>query len=83
MRKEYLDGAAALSAFIDEANRKLWVPLEVSFLNVKMFAQGMEASFFLQHSLEILFKMKVGALIHIHNICSSVMPEVFHTVVGL
>lgn len=45
MRKEYLDGIGVLSAFTDEANRKLSGPLEVSFLNVKMFVQEIEASF--------------------------------------
>uniref|UniRef100_A0A8D2LVZ1 Spectrin repeat containing nuclear envelope protein 1 n=1 Tax=Varanus komodoensis TaxID=61221 RepID=A0A8D2LVZ1_VARKO len=42
MRKEYSDGIAALSAFTDEAKRKIHVPLEVSFLNVKMFVQELE-----------------------------------------
>ncbi|KAM6463517.1 nesprin-1-like [Liasis olivaceus] len=42
IKKEYLDGVAALSAFIDEAKRKIHVPLEVSFLNVKLFVQEME-----------------------------------------
>lgn len=46
MKKEYLDGVATLSAFTDEAKRKFCVPLEVSFLNVKMFVQEMEASLF-------------------------------------
>uniref|UniRef100_A0ACB8GBR4 Nesprin-1 n=1 Tax=Sphaerodactylus townsendi TaxID=933632 RepID=A0ACB8GBR4_9SAUR len=46
MKKDYLDGVAVLSAFTDEANRKFSVPLEVSFLNVKMFVQEMQASFF-------------------------------------
>uniref|UniRef100_A0A670IV44 Calponin-homology (CH) domain-containing protein n=1 Tax=Podarcis muralis TaxID=64176 RepID=A0A670IV44_PODMU len=46
MRKEYLDGVATLSAFTDQAKRKFRVPLEVSFLNMKMFVQEIEASFF-------------------------------------
>ncbi|XP_010119459.1 PREDICTED: nesprin-1-like, partial [Chlamydotis macqueenii] len=42
MRKEYLDGVAHLTAFIDESNRKFSVPVEVSFLDVKMFVQDLE-----------------------------------------
>ncbi|KAJ7342117.1 hypothetical protein JRQ81_009049, partial [Phrynocephalus forsythii] len=42
LRKDYLDGVATLSAFIDEAKRKIHIPLEVSFLNVQMFIQEME-----------------------------------------
>ncbi|KAL7987672.1 hypothetical protein Chor_006591, partial [Crotalus horridus] len=43
IKKEYLDGVAALSAFIDDAKRKIHAHLEVSFLNVKLFVQEMEA----------------------------------------
>uniref|UniRef100_A0A8C3XWI7 Nesprin-1 spectrin repeats region domain-containing protein n=1 Tax=Chelydra serpentina TaxID=8475 RepID=A0A8C3XWI7_CHESE len=42
MRKEYLDGVATLSTFTDCTNGKFSVPVEVSFLNVKMFVQGLE-----------------------------------------
>ncbi|XP_009866189.1 PREDICTED: nesprin-1-like, partial [Apaloderma vittatum] len=42
MRKEYLDGVAHLTAFIDGSNRKFAVPVEVSFLDVKMFVQDLE-----------------------------------------
>uniref|UniRef100_A0A8D0G232 Nesprin-1 spectrin repeats region domain-containing protein n=1 Tax=Sphenodon punctatus TaxID=8508 RepID=A0A8D0G232_SPHPU len=42
MRKDYLDGVAALSTFAERASGKLSVPLEVSFLNVKMFIQDLE-----------------------------------------
>lgn len=44
IKKEYLDGVAALSAFIDDAKRKIHARLEVSFLNVKLFVQELEAS---------------------------------------
>ncbi|KFQ93584.1 Nesprin-1, partial [Nipponia nippon] len=42
MKKEYLDGVAHLTAFIDGSNRKFSVPVEVSFLDVKMFVQDLE-----------------------------------------
>uniref|UniRef100_A0A8C5RJ37 Spectrin repeat containing nuclear envelope protein 1 n=1 Tax=Laticauda laticaudata TaxID=8630 RepID=A0A8C5RJ37_LATLA len=42
VKKEYLDGVAALSAFIDDVKRKIQTHLEVSFLNVKLFVQEME-----------------------------------------
>ncbi|XP_053877943.1 nesprin-1-like [Malaclemys terrapin pileata] len=42
MRKEYLDGVATLSTFADGTNGKISVPVEVSFLNVKMFVQDLE-----------------------------------------
>ncbi|XP_013912844.1 PREDICTED: nesprin-1-like [Thamnophis sirtalis] len=42
IKKEYLDGVAALSAFIDDVKRKIHTHLEVSFLNVKLFVQEME-----------------------------------------
>uniref|UniRef100_A0A8B9BQI1 Spectrin repeat containing nuclear envelope protein 1 n=1 Tax=Anser brachyrhynchus TaxID=132585 RepID=A0A8B9BQI1_9AVES len=42
MRKEYLDGVASLTAFVDENNRKFSAPVEVSFLDVKMFVQDLE-----------------------------------------
>uniref|UniRef100_A0A663MJY0 Spectrin repeat containing nuclear envelope protein 1 n=1 Tax=Athene cunicularia TaxID=194338 RepID=A0A663MJY0_ATHCN len=42
MKKEYLDGVAHLTAFIDGSNRKLSVAVEVSFLDVKMFIQDLE-----------------------------------------
>uniref|UniRef100_A0A663MJP0 Spectrin repeat containing nuclear envelope protein 1 n=1 Tax=Athene cunicularia TaxID=194338 RepID=A0A663MJP0_ATHCN len=44
MKKEYLDGVAHLTAFIDGSNRKLSVAVEVSFLDVKMFIQDLEVS---------------------------------------
>lgn len=47
MRKEYLDGVASLTAFVDENNRKFSAPVEVSFLDVKMFVQDLEVSVFL------------------------------------
>ncbi|XP_068533202.1 nesprin-1 isoform X7 [Anas acuta] len=42
MQKEYLDGVASLTAFVDESNRKFSAPVEVSFLDVKMFVQDLE-----------------------------------------
>uniref|UniRef100_H3A1G7 Calponin-homology (CH) domain-containing protein n=1 Tax=Latimeria chalumnae TaxID=7897 RepID=H3A1G7_LATCH len=42
MKKEYLDGFAALKTFVETANEKLTSPLEVSFLNVKTFVQNVE-----------------------------------------
>ncbi|KAM6126873.1 nesprin-1-like [Pterocles gutturalis] len=42
MRKEYLDGVAHLTSFIDGSNRKFSIPVEVSFLDVKMFVQDLE-----------------------------------------
>ncbi|XP_059684163.1 nesprin-1-like [Gavia stellata] len=42
MRKEYLDGVAHLTAFIDGSNRKFSVPVDMSFLDVKMFVQDLE-----------------------------------------
>ncbi|XP_010018863.1 PREDICTED: nesprin-1-like, partial [Nestor notabilis] len=42
MKKEYLDGVTHLTAFIDGSNRKFSVPVEVSFLDVKTFAQDLE-----------------------------------------
>uniref|UniRef100_A0A452J4T2 Nesprin-1 spectrin repeats region domain-containing protein n=1 Tax=Gopherus agassizii TaxID=38772 RepID=A0A452J4T2_9SAUR len=42
MRKEYLDSVATLSTFADCTNGKFSVPVEVSFLNVKMFIQDLE-----------------------------------------
>uniref|UniRef100_A0A8C8SF84 Nesprin-1 spectrin repeats region domain-containing protein n=1 Tax=Pelusios castaneus TaxID=367368 RepID=A0A8C8SF84_9SAUR len=41
-RKEYLDGVATLSTFADCSKRKFSVPVEVFFLNVKMFVQDLE-----------------------------------------
>ncbi|KAJ7409657.1 hypothetical protein WISP_113425 [Willisornis vidua] len=43
MKKEYMDGVANLTAFIDGSNRKFSTPVELSFLDVKMFAQDLEA----------------------------------------
>ncbi|XP_027759675.1 nesprin-1 isoform X4 [Empidonax traillii] len=42
MRKEYVDGVAHLTAFIDGSNRKFSTPVEMSFLDVKMFVQELE-----------------------------------------
>uniref|UniRef100_A0A8C7EHV8 Nesprin-1 spectrin repeats region domain-containing protein n=1 Tax=Nothoprocta perdicaria TaxID=30464 RepID=A0A8C7EHV8_NOTPE len=42
MRKEYLDGVANLTAFVEESNRKCSVPVEVSFIDVKVFVQDLE-----------------------------------------
>lgn len=47
MRKEYVDGVAHLTAFIDESNKKFSTPVEVSFHDVKMFVQDLEVSVFL------------------------------------
>lgn len=47
MKEEYLDGVAHLTAFIDGSNRKFSVPVEMSFLDVKMFVQDLEVSVFL------------------------------------
>uniref|UniRef100_A0A8D2MWB4 Nesprin-1 spectrin repeats region domain-containing protein n=1 Tax=Zonotrichia albicollis TaxID=44394 RepID=A0A8D2MWB4_ZONAL len=44
MRKEYVDGVAHLTAFIDGSNAKFSVPVEVSFHDVKMFVQDLEVS---------------------------------------
>lgn len=53
MQKEYLDGVANLTAFVDESNRKFSAPVEVSFLDVKMFVQDLEVSFFLPSVLSL------------------------------
>lgn len=50
MRKEYLDGVAHLTAFIDGSNRKFSVPVEVAFTDIKMFVQDLEVSPFLSPS---------------------------------
>ncbi|XP_025939722.1 nesprin-1-like [Apteryx rowi] len=42
MKKECVDGVAHLTAFIDGSNRKFSVPVEVSFLDVKVFVQDLE-----------------------------------------
>lgn len=42
-----MDGVAHLTAFIDGSNKKLSAPVEVSFLEVKMFVQELEVSVFL------------------------------------
>lgn len=47
MRKEYVDGVAHLTAFIDGSNKKFSVPVEMSFLDVKTFVQDLEVSVFL------------------------------------
>lgn len=47
MRKEYVDGVAHLTAFIDGSNKKFSVPVEMSFLDVKSFVQDLEVSVFL------------------------------------
>lgn len=44
MRKEYVDGVAHLTAFIDGSNAKFSVTVEVSFHDVKMFVQDLEVS---------------------------------------
>ncbi|KAH0622390.1 hypothetical protein JD844_024656, partial [Phrynosoma platyrhinos] len=63
IRKEYLEGVATLSVFTDEVKRKLYIPLEVSFLNVKMFVQEMEASFFFLFGIKHLdTKQKVPVM---------------------
>ncbi|MGH0114382.1 UNVERIFIED_CONTAM: hypothetical protein FKN15_005783 [Acipenser sinensis] len=42
IRKEYQDGISALKAFLDTANEKMTAPIDVSFLNVRTFAQEVE-----------------------------------------
>uniref|UniRef100_A0A8C3QVN7 Spectrin repeat containing nuclear envelope protein 1 n=1 Tax=Cyanoderma ruficeps TaxID=181631 RepID=A0A8C3QVN7_9PASS len=44
MRKEYVDGVAHLTAFIDGSNKKFSTPVEMSFHDVKMFVQDLEVS---------------------------------------
>lgn len=44
MRKEYMDGVAHLTAFIDGSNKKFSSPVEVSFHDVKTFVQDLEVS---------------------------------------
>lgn len=44
MKKEYMDGVAHLTAFIDGSNKKFSTPVEVSFHDVKMFVQDLEVS---------------------------------------
>ncbi|KAG8444139.1 hypothetical protein GDO86_009355 [Hymenochirus boettgeri] len=41
-KKEYADGLIALAAFAEGGNERISTPLEVSFLNVKMFVQDLE-----------------------------------------
>ncbi|KAM6272871.1 nesprin-1 isoform 2-T2 [Spheniscus humboldti] len=57
MRKEYLDGVAHLTAFIDGSNRKFSVPVEVSFLDVKMFVQDLESIKQKLPAMEAQYKM--------------------------
>uniref|UniRef100_A0A8C3TZX5 Spectrin repeat containing nuclear envelope protein 1 n=1 Tax=Catharus ustulatus TaxID=91951 RepID=A0A8C3TZX5_CATUS len=42
IRKEYVDGVAHLTAFIDGSNTKFSTPVEVSFHDIKMFVQDLE-----------------------------------------
>uniref|UniRef100_A0A8C5TA67 Nesprin-1 spectrin repeats region domain-containing protein n=1 Tax=Malurus cyaneus samueli TaxID=2593467 RepID=A0A8C5TA67_9PASS len=42
IKKEYVDGIAHLTAFIDGSNKKFSTPVEVSFLDVKTFVQDLE-----------------------------------------
>lgn len=41
-KKEYAEGLIALAAFAEGGNERISIPLEVSFLNVKMFVQDLE-----------------------------------------
>lgn len=53
IQKEYLDGVANLTAFVDGSNRKFSSAIEVSFLDVKMFVQDLEVSVFLPSILSL------------------------------
>lgn len=42
-RKDYAEGLIALAAFAEGSIERISIPLEVSFLNVRMFVQDLEA----------------------------------------
>lgn len=68
MQKEYLDGVASLTAFVDESNRKFSAPVEVSFLDVKMFVQDLEVSL---HSILFFSFYK-------RKVCNYLIPRIKH-----
>ncbi|OXB60331.1 hypothetical protein ASZ78_001813 [Callipepla squamata] len=53
MQKEYLDGVANLTAFVEGSNRKFSAPIEVSFVDVKMFLQDLEVK---EYSCALLYE---------------------------
>lgn len=62
MRKEYVDGVAHLTAFIDGSNAKFSVPVEVSFHDVKMFVQDLEVSVCLSFLSSSFKRKKIGTV---------------------
>uniref|UniRef100_A0A7M4FMH1 Nesprin-1 spectrin repeats region domain-containing protein n=1 Tax=Crocodylus porosus TaxID=8502 RepID=A0A7M4FMH1_CROPO len=84
MRREYLDGVATLSAFLDGANGKFSVPIEVSFLNVKMFVQDLEGIKQKMPVMEAQYKMitKTAQLVT-KEIPQEEVNEMFATMKGI
>lgn len=44
MRQDYQDGIQTLKMFMDATNEKMTAPVQISFLNVRAFAQDVEVN---------------------------------------
>lgn len=44
LRQDYQDGIQTLKMFMDATNEKMTAPVQISFLNVRAFAQDVEVN---------------------------------------
>lgn len=53
LRQDYQDGINTLKMFMDATNEKMTAPVQVSFLNVRAFAQDVEVNLRLEYSFHL------------------------------